>query len=152
MGKQPTELLLSILVAVAVGFALEKLLLLDDFSWLCFSTLAIIISIAFIYLILETEKPSFISISRILVIIFVIFFPFTLAKVTQNYPSTMLVWTSNKELFYGILTGITFLLWGWAEYKERHKGKGIGIIVFGSAIIFFSVLFFVLINGGWIKV
>lgn len=151
-GSEPTELLLSILVAVSVGFALERLLSQDDFLWFCLSVIAILISVGFIYVMLETTKYSFKSVSRVLVILSVIFFPFTLAKATQNSISSIFDWSFNKEIVYGVLMGVCFVAWGIAEYREKNKSKGIGIIVFGGTIIAFSLLFGVLLVGGILKI
>jgi len=150
--SEPIELLLSILVAISIGFALEKLIMLNDLLWFGFSILAILLAVGFIYIMLNTSlKNKFRDLSRLAVIIFVIFFPFTLTKALQNSIGTIFNWKGNKEITYSILMGLAFISWGISEL-ENSKTKGAIIIVIGGIIAIVSIIFLIMLKGGLINV
>lgn len=142
----PLELLLSILVAISLGFAIERLVNLDDtLVWLFFSLLAVLIAVSFICTMVDLPKLTFKDLSRICVLVAVIFFPFTLARLNEGIAkkSTGFIWGNFQEMLYGLSIGVFFILWGYSELKE-NKTKGWAIIVLGLVIVLASLALWVL--------
>lgn len=143
------ELLLSILIAISAGFAIERLVdVSDTLVWLFLSLLSICISLWFIYEMLEIEFPSRRNLSRLCVLIFVMFLPFTFARLDSNVAleSTRFVWGNLAEMVYGLLLGAAFIAWGKFE-KEEFGEKKKHIWIIGLILILLSIGLYLFFGG-----
>lgn len=150
MSEKPIELLISIFAGISVGFGLESLMkVTDDALWFGFSIFAIIFTTAFIWIILDVGKLKFKEVIMMITLAFLIFFPFTLAKADQNSTSSIFDWTGNTEIIYSIFMGISFIIWGAAEIKDKNRRvKGSIIVAFGIFIIILLIFLSLLIKTG----
>lgn len=136
MAKDNIELLLSILIAISVGFALEKLVDVSDTGeWFFLSGVSILVSVVFIYMMLEINPKSITEVSKLFVLGSVLFLPFTLSRLSrdQNSASAGFVWGPGLEYCYIFLISAFFIWWGICErINGKEKGKyiiGFGIIL-----------------------
>jgi len=144
MAKEPTyfdsgklELLLSILVAIALGFSIEKLAEIDEtFMWFVFSLITIIIAIFLIYELLEVPPLTSKMAAKLGVIATVTFFPFTLARTVQSssQASSGFSWGPFAEMIYAIFIGVFFIWWGIAE-KDKPERKKLKYVLAGFIIL-----------------
>ena len=149
-GKRGLELLLSILLAVSMSYALTLFMDLNSIGWIILSLFSIGITISVIYALLDLGLPKSNEWLMLSSIALGIMLPFSLKK-SMEYLASASATTGNwwsQEFFFGhlITLGILISLWGNSEKPKRK-----GYIWTGIIMIILTLLIIGLIYGGVIQ-
>lgn len=154
--KVEIELLLSILLAVSISYALTLFIEFDDITWLFMSSVSIVVTIFMIYHLLELKMEKFIDFFKLLSFSLLILLPFSLGKAWRLKIMAEkgiegisgLWWNMNGVLIHMMLIGFSFILQGFFE-SDKKKAKNLHLI--GGAAIILSLIFFVGRYGNSLK-
>lgn len=149
-GKQ-VELILSILLAIAVSYALGTFVTdLNDLAWLTLSIISIAVVILVIYFMLNL-KPKGSEWAMLPTLGLGILLPFSFKKMilSFNIETAISGWAWTKIYFFVhlLLFGISLIIWGALE-KDKRRRKS--LIISGIIWILFMILLAVF-SGGILK-
>lgn len=154
-SKKGAEMLLSILLAVSVSYALTLYIGFDDITWLSFSILSVAIAIFVIYSLLELKLSALSDFLMLLSFGTGMLFPFSLGKawnykiISSGTESVSGLWWNINYLYghLGVL-GACFVFWGLSlHFIDGRPEKAKKLFWAGGLLILLCGISFVVKYG-----
>jgi len=155
-NQKAVELILSILLAVSMSYALILFLEFDDLTWLFLSIVIIAIAIFLIYSLLDIKLNKLSDFLMLISFSLGMLLPFSLGKVHKlnsledKFSGSW--WDMDYLLIHLGILGISLILWGISlQFKDKNKEKAKRIYWAGSLLIGLVLLSFVIKYGGTLR-